>query len=155
MTIIIRADKVIINAPLEKVWHALVDLENYPHWNPFTTRVETTFVVGEPAILYVTMNEHQQRVQREVITTFDPPHAFAWASIMGAPFILKANRWQIIEALDDQHTQYETYETFNGLLVPLIMALYRQDIQHGFDSVGPALKKYVEAWPRIPSKPSP
>ena len=141
---IIRADNVIINAPLEKVWRTLIDVENYPRWNPFTTRVETTFVVGEPAILYVTLNA-QQRVQHEVITTFEPSHTFAWASIMGAPFILKANRWQIVEALDGQHTQYETYETFDGLLVPLIMTLYRKDIQRGFETVGLALKKYVEA----------
>jgi hypothetical protein len=142
---IIQSNNVIINAPLEKVWHALIDVENYPRWNPFTTRVETTFVVGQPAILYVTMNGQHQRVQHEVITVFEPQHAFAWASIMGVPFILKANRWQVVEALDDQHTQYETYETFDGLLVPLIMALYRQDIQRGFDAGGAALKKYAEA----------
>ncbi len=144
MTTIIHANKVTIDAPLEKVWHVLVDVGNYPAWNPFTPRVETTFVVGEPAILYVTMNEHHQRIQREVITFFEPQHAFAWASSMGGPFILKANRWQIIEPLDDGRTQYQTYETFDGLLVPLVMALYRHDIQRGFEAVGPALKQYVE-----------
>jgi hypothetical protein len=143
MTTIIRADKVVINVPLEKVWQVLIDVENYPRWNPFTKRVETTFV-GEPAVLHVTMNEHCRRVQHEVITVFEPRHAFAWASIMGAPFILKANRWQIVEALAAQQTQYQTYETFDGLLVPLVMALYRRDIQRGLDAVGPALKKYVE-----------
>lgn len=145
MTTIIRAAPVIINAPLEKVWRALLGVENYPRWNPFTPRIETTFVVGAPAILYVTMNDKQQRVQHEVITTFEPQHAFAWASIMGAPFILKANRWQILEEIDALHTQYQTYETFDGLLVPLVMALYRRDIQRGFDAVGPALKQYVAA----------
>jgi hypothetical protein len=148
MTTIIRADNVIIDAPLEKVWRALVDVENYPAWNPFTMRVETTFVVGEPAILYVTMNEHHRRIQREVITVFEPQHAFAWASIMGAPFILKANRWQIVEPLNDSRTSYRTYETFDGLLVPLVMALYRRDVQRGFDAVGSALKQYVETIPQ-------
>ena len=112
--------------------------------NPFTPRVETTFIVGEPAILHVMMNEHQQRVQHEVITVFRPQHAFAWASITGTPFILKANRWQIVEPLDDSRTQYQTYETLDGLLVPLVMALYRRDIQHGFEAVGAALKQYLE-----------
>ncbi len=144
MTTLIRADDVLINAPLEKLWYVLTDLANYSRWNPFTTCVETTFVVGEPAILYVTMNERHQRVQREVITVFEPQHAFAWASIMGAPFILRANRWQIVEAVADNQTQYQTYETFDGLLVPLIMALYRKDIQRGFEAVGQALKQYVE-----------
>ena len=141
----IRSEPVLINAPLEKVWHALIDVENYPRWNPFTTCVESSLVVGEPTILHVTMNERQQRVEHEVVTTFEPLHSLAWGSIMGAPFILKANRWQIVEALDTEHTQYQTYETFDGLLVPLIMALYRQDIQRGFESVGAALKEYVEA----------
>lgn len=144
MTTIIRADKVLIPAPIEKVWYVLTDLASYPKWNPFTTRVETTFVVDEPAVLYVTMNEHQRRIQREVVTVFEPSHAFAWASIMGSPFILKANRWQIVEAVDAQRTHYQTYETFDGLLVPLIMALYRKDIQRGFEAVGQALKQYVE-----------
>ncbi len=153
MTTIVHADQVTIDAPLEKVWHVLVAVGNYPAWNPFTPRVETTFVVGEPAILYVTMNERHQRIQHEVITVFEPQQAFAWASIMGAPFILKANRWQIVEAIDAQHTQYQTYETFDGLLVPLVMALYRRDIQRGFDAVGPALKQYVETSQSL--KPSP
>ncbi len=144
MTTIIRAQEITINAPLEKIWRTLVDVVNYPRWNPFTARVETTFVVGEPAILYVTMTAHHQRIQREVITVFEPQHAFAWASIMGGPFILKANRWQIVEPVDEQHTHYRTYETFDGLLVPLIMALYRKDIQSGFEAVGQALKHYVE-----------
>lgn len=144
MTIIIRAQPTLINAPLEKVWQALVDVDHYAAWNPFTPRVETTFVVGEPAILHVTMNEHHQRVQHEVITVFEPQRAFAWASIMGTPFILKANRWQIIEPLDDGRTQYQTYETFDGLLVPLVMALYHHDIQRGFAAVGAGLKQLLE-----------
>jgi hypothetical protein len=148
---IIRAENILINAPLEKVWHTLINVENYPRWNPFTTRVETTFVVGEPAILYVTMSEHHQRVQHEVITAFEPQHTFAWASIMGAPFIRRANRWQIVEPIDAQHTQYETYETFAGVLVPLIMILYRKGIQRRFDAVATALQKYVEA----PLSPNP
>ena len=144
MTTIIRANDVIINAPLETVWRALIDLTNYPKWNPFTPRVETTFVVGTPAVLYVTLNERRRRVQREIVTAFEPPCALAWASIMGAPFILKANRWQRLASLDAERTQYATYETFDGLLVPLVMALYRQDVQHGFESVGAALKQWAE-----------
>ena len=144
MTGTIRAANILINAPLEKVWQALIDVENYPRWNPFTTRVETTFVVGEPAILYVTMSG-QRRVEHEKIIAFEPQHAIAWGVVMGAPFILASNRRQIVEALDAEHTQYQTYQTFSGLLAPLIMTLYRKDIQRGFEAVGAALKKYVAA----------
>ena len=145
MTTTIRADHVLINAPLEKVWHVLIEVENYPRWNPFTTRVESSLVVGEPAILYVTMSAGYQRVQAEIVIAFEPQHLIAWGSIIGTKFLLKTNRRQIIEALDDRRTQYETYQTFDGLLTPLVMALYRKNLQRGFEAVGAALKKYVEA----------
>jgi hypothetical protein len=61
---------------------------------------------------------------------------FAWASIIGAPFVLKANRWQVVESLAEQRSQFQTCETFDGLLVPLIMTLYRRDIQREFNSAG-------------------
>jgi len=147
MTTTIRSDNVLINAPVEKVWDALVDVENYPRWNPFTTRVETTFVVGEPAILYVTMNGQHQRVQREEIITFEPPRKLVWGTTIGASFILKSRRQQIIEALDAEQTQYRTDQTFAGLLAPLVMLLSRRDIQRGLDAVGAALKNYAEARP--------
>jgi hypothetical protein len=145
MTTIIRSDNVLINAPLEKVWHTLVDVGNYPRWNPFTTRAESSLMVGEPAILTVTMNAGYQRVQAEIVIAFEPQHLIAWGSIIGTEFLLKTNRRQIVEALDDRRTQYETYQTFDGLLTPLVMALYRKDLQRGFEAAGAALKKYVEA----------
>jgi hypothetical protein len=137
---IIAAEPIEIDAPLAQVWAILLDVANYAHWNPFTPRVETTFAVGSPATLHVVMNPRHRRTQYEVITAFEAERQFAWSSIMPLG-LLKANRWQLVEALDQAHTRYRTYETFQGLLVPLIMALYRADVQHGFDTMSAALKR--------------
>lgn len=136
----IAAEPIDIDAPLARVWEILIDVNQYAHWNPFTPRVETTFEVGSPATLHVVMNPRQRRVQYEVITAFEAQRHFAWSSILPLG-LLRANRWQTVEALDQARTRYHTYETFEGVLVPLVMALYRADVQRGFESVAQALKR--------------
>lgn len=135
----IAAEPIDIAAPLARVWDILHDVDHYARWNPFTPRVETTFEVGSPATLHVVMNPRHKRIQYEVITAYEAGRHFAWSSILPLG-LLKANRWQVVEALDPARTRYRTYETFEGVLVPLIMALYRADVQRGFESVAQALK---------------
>jgi hypothetical protein len=137
---VIEAEPIEIDAPLARAWDILTDVPSYARWNPFTPHVETTFEVGSPAILHVVMNSRHRRTQYEVITAFEAHHRFAWSSIMPLG-LLKANRWQVVEALDQARTRYQTYETFEGMLVPLIMALYRADVQRGFDTMSAALKR--------------
>ena len=137
---IIEANPIDIDAPLARVWDILIKVDQYEQWNPFTPCVETTFVVGSPATLHVVMNPRHTRIQYEMITAYEAERHFAWASIM--PWgLLRANRWQVVEALDLERTRYRTYETFEGVLVPLVMALYRADVQRGFEAVAHALKQ--------------
>jgi hypothetical protein len=137
---VIEAEPTEIDAPLARVWAILIDVDHYVRWNPFTPRVETTFEVGSPAILHVVMNPRHRRIQHEVITAFEARHRFAWSSIMPLG-LLRANHWQVVRELDRARTEYHTYETFEGLLVPLVMALYRADVQRGFDATASALKR--------------
>ena len=58
---------------------------------------------------------------------------------------MRATRWQELEPLDPTHTSYHTHETFTGLLEPLIMWLYRRDIEAGFIDMSQALKKRAES----------
>jgi hypothetical protein len=140
----VHSMKVEINAPIACVWNILTNLADYPKWNPFTYRVESSLVVGEPAILYVRMSETQKRVQPEIVTSCDAQQQLSWRSKTPA-FILQANRLQKVEAIDAEHTRYYTYETFSGLLEPLIMRLYQKDVERGFNDVCHALKAYAEA----------
>ena len=137
---IIEAKPIDIDAPLARVWRILIEVDHYARWNPFTPRVETTFAVGSPATLHVVMNPRHKRIQYEVITAYEAERHFAWASIMPLG-LLRANRWQLVEALDLERTRYRTHETFEGWLVPLVMALYRADVQRGFEAVAHALKQ--------------
>lgn len=135
-----------IDAPPERVWAILVDLARYGEWNPFTPRIDASLVPGEPVVLHVAMKPGKPLlVQREVCTANDPgQHELGWGTTLGPAFVLRANRIQRLTALPDGRTRYWTGDSFEGLLVPLVMGLYRADIQRGFDGVSRALKERAE-----------
>lgn len=136
-----------IDAPPERVWAILVDLASYGAWNPFTPRIDASLRVGEPVVLHVAMKPGKKLlVQRETCTANDPAaRELGWGMTMGAAFVLRANRIQRLTPLPSGGTRYWTGDAFSGLLVPLVMSLYRADIQRGFDGVARSLKERAES----------
>jgi hypothetical protein len=135
-----------IDAPPERVWEILVDIGRYSEWNPFTPRIDSTLEVGTPCVLHVAMRPGKKHIlQTEHVTRNDAAkRELAWSTTLGAAFVLHAERIQRLEPLPGGRTRYWTGDSFRGLLVPLVMALYRVHIQRGFDETARALKARAE-----------
>ncbi|MEI6310776.1 MAG: SRPBCC domain-containing protein [Bacteroidota bacterium] len=134
---------IIINAPVDKVWNILMEKDRYHLWNPFTPKIETTFEVGSDIILHVNMNlDNKILKQKEQILWIKEKESVAWG--ISSPFPVKTERAQVLTALSPTQTQYYTYDKFWGILVPLVMLLYRTKIQKGFDAVASGLKNFAE-----------
>lgn len=144
MSVTIRGNAVIIDAPIDEVWAALTDLERYPLWNPFTVHVQSSLIVGTAATLHVRLKGRRLWRQKEIVHTVQPPHILAWTATQAMRHLVASTRYQTLERVSERQTLYRTHERFRGPLVLPIMALLSEELQHGFDSVGPALKAYVE-----------
>ena len=140
---LISSDTVEIEAPIERVWEILVDVERYGDWNPFTTRVETNFEIGSPVDLYVTLGPLKLK-QPETIVAVDRPHLLVWRTKVGARVLLSARREQRLEALGETRCRYLTTDAFKGLLTPLVVFLFGRLVRRGFNDMAWALKKHAE-----------
>ncbi len=141
---VIASEKIHINAPIERVWAILLDLPRYSQWNPFTYRVDSTLVVGDPVDLYVRMRKRGERVQREYVRTVEAPTTLSWGMTMGHAVLLTALRKQTLERIDAKTCSYQTTDAFSGALTPLVTYLFGEDIEEGFNAVARALKAHAE-----------
>lgn len=130
---------VTIPAPRSVVWQVLRDVDGYPTWNPFTTRVATTFEVGAPVTMTVALTRGVRLPQTLTMTSYDEGRGFSWGAVLGARALLWSDRVQQLQDEPDGATRYTTTETFHGALVPVMAATVGRWVQRGFDDVARAL----------------
>lgn len=140
---LITSDPVEIEAPIERVWEILVDVDRYGEWNPFTNRVETDFEIGSPVDLYVALGPFKLK-QPERIEAVEPPHLLVWSTKVGHRVLVSARREQRLEALGETRCRYLTTDAFNGLLTPLVILLFGRLVRRGFNDMAWSLKKFAE-----------
>lgn len=128
-----------IDAPAERAWAILCELERYGEWNPFTPKVECDRVVGHPIVLHVVFDGASPRRQVETLRRWAPGEELRWGMTMGPAWFFRAERWQRIEPLGPTRCRYATEDTFEGLFAPVVLALYRAKVQRGFDAAAAAL----------------
>lgn len=136
--------KIIINAPIQKVWAVLSDFDTYQQWNPFTPKIDIENKIGSTVGLHVRLNPKSTKtiLQKETLMAWEEGKHLEWG-IQNSWFV-RTVRVQSLRAIDETTTEYYTSDAFEGLLTGLILFLYRSKIQIGFDDVCTGLKKQVE-----------
>lgn len=137
-----RAD-VTIAAPPARVWAVLVDFPRYPEWNPFTIAVSTSLKLGGPVDMQVVLNGRCRR-QREVLRGLEVERLLCWGTVMGAAWLLWAERRQTLEPVAEG-TRYISEDRIEGLLEPVVRWLYAASLEQGFTAMAHALKLRAEA----------
>jgi hypothetical protein len=133
--------EIIIDAPPERVWQVIADLDRYPQWNRFTPRLSLAsrdLVVGAEFDLDCRMTERQLlENEHEVILAvehdpLEPRYALCMGTsrTRGRPGI-RSERWQICRPLGAR-TLFSNHEAFSGPLAPLVYALYARKLRRAF-----------------------
>ncbi len=136
-----------IDAPIDRVWAILMDVDRYPEWNPFTVSVKTTFAIGDPVDMQVALRPGKKtRHQVEYITSFHPDrYRVSWGVDVGPGWFIKADRWQQLTDLGNGRTRYETSDEFTGVGVPMMLAIMESKVSRGFNDIAQALKARAES----------
>ncbi|GHO46209.1 SRPBCC domain-containing protein [Ktedonospora formicarum] len=133
-----------INAPLERVWEVLTDLEHYGEWNSFVPSMQADLRVGATLTMRVRMRGNLATTSVETITALEPQRLLAW-KIRSPAWILRGERFQVIKAINEQTTEYWTQESFTGIVAPLLQVLFARDLQRGFQTMARDLQARAEA----------
>lgn len=81
----------------------------------------------------------------EIITHVDNEnHRLAWLNLMAPKFILHAERWQALSAVEGGKTKYETVEVFSGILAWVLKLLMEGGLNKGFEAMAEGLKTQSE-----------
>jgi uncharacterized protein YndB with AHSA1/START domain len=150
MTHVVTSVTVEIAAPAAFVWDVLVDYPNYPEWNPYTVKVETTLEIGTVIDLHLPARDGSGGtfVNREFIRVVDPPHHLRYDTGEEIPGVFGV-RDQWITELGPDRCAYYTTDTISGKYADKVIELTGDWIKAGFDSVAHALKERAEQLARL------
>lgn len=144
---LVTSIKVEINAPASLVWDVLTDLTQYPAWNPYTVKVESTLRMGEPVNLFLpnpaTPGELLHVIEH--LVAFDRPRLLSWEMTPSAGNPDAARRDQVIEITGETSCTYYSTDVFLGPTAPVVMEQHGEWVRQGFDAVARSLKLRAES----------
>ena len=133
----------VFNAPIEKVWEAITNFDNYGKWNEFCPKVKCDFKEGGAITMYANLFPGRKPTnQTERFFEISAPNKLRYGIDYGV--ILKTDRIQVLSALANGKTQYHSTLKISGMLSPLVLWQYRNPINRGFELSLKGLKSYLE-----------
>ncbi|MCF8568764.1 SRPBCC domain-containing protein [Gordonia sp. HY002] len=144
---LVRSITVDIEAPASVVWDVLVDLDEYPKWNPFCIAVKSTLEIGAPFEMTLTDYSRGEGTffYTEYVCAVVPEKLLSWELLPTAESQDAARRDQVIEAVSETACRYYSTDAFLGSQAHTIMAESGEWVKRGFDDTAIALKERAEA----------
>ena len=139
-----------INAPIDRVWDALVHKEDWRWWNTFLVdcNAKLPFEPQQEVWLAICRLPGDEEIEFwPTVTVVEPGICLQWRSQI--PGLHNEHSFELLSSSRDR-TKYVHRETFSGWLTKLFLPLIRQDEQVGMRRMATELKQYLEQLPPSP-----
>ncbi|BCE01478.1 SRPBCC family protein [Marinicellulosiphila megalodicopiae] len=132
-----------INAPIDKVWSVLTDINNWESWNPGMKGSGRTIEGNSVTIEMIDENGNTTTKYEPLILDVNAPKYFRWKAKMMAGFMFTNER--VFELSENENgVLLINKETFSGLMVPLFWGKMQGFVGPTLDKMNVALKEKVE-----------
>ena len=132
-----------INAPGDRVWQVLTDLDGYHSWNPFLTSASGSVVPGSTITISAKLGNHTFTFHPR-ISIVEPGKKLTWVGrLLSSEFFQGEHEFDVIE-IDQSHTRLIQSEHFKGMLVAALWGRFSPAILQGFHAMNDALKRRCE-----------
>lgn len=133
--------EIVINAPIETVWDALVRFDRYASWNPFIVYASGEAVVGSMLDIKIKRLGKKEQPYKVKILELEPLKRFRWLGHFVVPGLCDGDHYFEPQVLSPTQTLLVHREDFSGLFVPWVL----KNFDLNFIALNEALKRYVEA----------
>jgi hypothetical protein len=132
-----------INAPGDRVWQVLTDLNSYHAWNPFLTSASGTIAPGSTLTIAAKIGNHNIPFHPR-ITVVEPGKKLVWVDrLLSAEIYQGEHEFDVIE-IDQSHTRMIQSEHCKGILVAALWSRFSPALLQGFHAMNDALKRRSE-----------
>ena len=138
-----------INAPPEKVWEVISDLDSYGEWNPFVLECRSTLKPGDPLRMKVKLGSGV-RQEQERVASYNEGVGFSYRMEPPPLGALASYRSHKIVPLGEGRSRYISHFELNGWLSPVVKAFVGSKLQAGFDGMSHGIKDRAEALASAP-----
>ena len=131
-----------VNAPSDRIWEILSDLENWHAWNPYETSLTGTLAFGSGISLTEALPGMAERQVQARLGDWQPYAQLVWAEKRG--FMFNAIRYYEIEELERGNCIVANGVIFSGLRGELFHDKHRKLIRPAYEDIAEALKRAAE-----------
>lgn len=132
-----------INASAEKVWQVLTDVDHYPDWNPFITKVIGVPTHGQDLEITIHPPESRSLTFFPKVLNVEEGKELRWKGRLFFDGIFDGEHVFEIEPINDQKVRFTQREHFSGFFVRFFgRALGKTRL--GFEEMNQALKREAE-----------
>lgn len=140
----IRTD-IQIDAPAERVWAVLTDLDAYPDWNPLIRRARGQLARGRRLEVHMHLPGTRGWTMRPTVLNVVPGRELRWLGHVWVPGLFDGEHVFEIEPLDENSVRFVQRERFIGILVPFVRFTLGPRVVDGFEAMNEALKERAES----------
>jgi hypothetical protein len=132
-----------INAPGDRVWQMLTELDGYRAWNPFLTSASGAITPGSTITIAAKVGNRNITFHAR-ISAVEPKKKLVWVGrLLSSEFFEGEHEFDVIE-LDQSRTRVIQSEHFKGMLVAALWGRFSPALLQGFRAMNDALKRRCE-----------
>ena len=133
--------EITIDAPPQKVWEVLADVDRYGKWNPLVGKFQGALAQGERIQVHIKPLNNDFKA---ILTVVKPNEELRWVGQLIAPVMLRGDHYYRLEPEGENQTRLHHRETFTGFFAMFLSERLMRRMEESFQAHNEALKKRVE-----------
>ena len=137
--------EIIINAPIEQVWQAIIEFENYKNWNSQLAFLGGKIELNEKIHLRLSVEGAEPYEFMPTVSRIKDTETFSWIARTGIPGVFDGEHFFELREIDSGRVLLVNREEYRGILSLIIEQLPMMKLApRGFEKMNTELKDYIE-----------